>query len=67
MHSLTNLKAKLKELDDIEKDVAQALHAAGQALTELGKSSKPALLDLFFVKSHRKLFFSRNPSRNHQA
>ncbi|XP_003739948.1 mediator of RNA polymerase II transcription subunit 11 [Galendromus occidentalis] len=42
MHSLNNLKAKLKELDDIEKDVAQALHAAGQALTELGKD-KPTL------------------------
>ncbi|XP_022700499.1 keratin, type I cytoskeletal 9-like isoform X1 [Varroa jacobsoni] len=42
MNSSQNLKIKLKELDDIEKEVAGALQSAGLALVELGKE-KPSM------------------------
>uniref|UniRef100_A0A2R5LG49 Mediator of RNA polymerase II transcription subunit 11 n=2 Tax=Ornithodoros turicata TaxID=34597 RepID=A0A2R5LG49_9ACAR len=42
MNSLTTLKMKLKELEDIEKDVATALQSAGQACLELSRE-KPSM------------------------
>uniref|UniRef100_V5HPF3 Mediator of RNA polymerase II transcription subunit 11 n=1 Tax=Ixodes ricinus TaxID=34613 RepID=V5HPF3_IXORI len=42
MNSMTTLKMKLKELEDIEKDVATALQSAGQVCLELSKDKPNA-------------------------
>ncbi|KAK8781705.1 mediator complex subunit 11 [Amblyomma americanum] len=54
MNSMTTLKMKLKELEEIEKEVAAALQSAGQACLELSRE-KPSMKQ---VESHTSSFLT---------